>query len=145
MSMLTVFYADWEMECCGKPFSVGDEVTWTVMRVDPADPLRPVSADAVTGELYEFTGHGGGARRGERLDRAGRVRRIRVVAQGFLAPGPGEPASHPVPDEFWLRPVDTCPKWFKRDVDGVQPPRRGCAYRRHETGVLVELETPAGS
>ncbi|MFC7266602.1 DUF6578 domain-containing protein [Streptomyces lutosisoli] len=23
-----VFYADWQMECCGTPFSVGDEVSW---------------------------------------------------------------------------------------------------------------------
>ncbi|KUJ37204.1 hypothetical protein ACZ90_69760 [Streptomyces albus subsp. albus] len=139
-----MFYPDWEMECCGRPFSVGDEVTWPLVRLDPADPLRPAPADAATGELYEFAGHGGGTRFGERVELAGRVRRIQVVAQGCLAPRPGEPANERVPDEFWLRPVDTCPKWFKSDVDGVHPPRQGRAYRRMETGALVELEADAG-
>lgn len=25
-----VWYASWQMECCGDPFAVGDRVTWTV-------------------------------------------------------------------------------------------------------------------
>lgn len=25
-----VWYASWQMECCGDPFAVGDEVAWTV-------------------------------------------------------------------------------------------------------------------
>ena len=27
----TVFYAVWQMQCCGTPFSVGDKVEWTVL------------------------------------------------------------------------------------------------------------------
>ncbi|WP_338061088.1 DUF6578 domain-containing protein, partial [Streptomyces kanamyceticus] len=26
-----VLYADWQMECCGTPFAVGDEVTWPLL------------------------------------------------------------------------------------------------------------------
>lgn len=28
--MTRVFYVDWQMQCCGTPFAVGDTVTWTV-------------------------------------------------------------------------------------------------------------------
>ncbi|WP_329299324.1 hypothetical protein OG410_13295 [Streptomyces sp. NBC_00659] len=31
MGLWRVFYADWQMECCGTPFSVGDEVTWPLL------------------------------------------------------------------------------------------------------------------
>ncbi|KUO23072.1 DUF6578 domain-containing protein [Streptomyces dysideae] len=40
MGLWHVFYEDWQMECCGTPFSVGDEVSWPMMIVD---------ADAVLG------------------------------------------------------------------------------------------------
>lgn len=26
----TVLYEGWQMQCCGKPFSIGDEIEWTV-------------------------------------------------------------------------------------------------------------------
>ena len=28
----TVFYESWQMECCGEPFVVGDNVKWLVCR-----------------------------------------------------------------------------------------------------------------
>ncbi|GGN84792.1 hypothetical protein GCM10011579_075110 [Streptomyces albiflavescens] len=31
MGRWRVFYADWQMECCGTPFSVGDEVNWPLL------------------------------------------------------------------------------------------------------------------
>jgi hypothetical protein len=34
-----VFYADWQMECCGTPFSVGDEVSWPLLLMDSDDVL----------------------------------------------------------------------------------------------------------
>ncbi|MFF3410671.1 DUF6578 domain-containing protein [Streptomyces sp. NPDC002742] len=34
-----VFYADWQMECCGTPFSVGDEVSWPLLLGDADDVL----------------------------------------------------------------------------------------------------------
>ncbi|MFF7788824.1 DUF6578 domain-containing protein [Streptomyces sp. NPDC007991] len=52
MGLWHVFYADWQMECCGTPFSVGDEVSW---------PLMLVEADGVLGggwhdQLSEIAG-----------------------------------------------------------------------------------------
>ncbi|MGW0738117.1 DUF6578 domain-containing protein [Streptomyces sp. NPDC002851] len=37
MELLRVEYESWQLECCGKPFAVGDEVTWPITR----DPERP--------------------------------------------------------------------------------------------------------
>ncbi|KUN72116.1 hypothetical protein AQJ46_13920 [Streptomyces canus] len=31
MGLWHVFYADWQMECCGTPFSVGEEVRWPLL------------------------------------------------------------------------------------------------------------------
>jgi hypothetical protein len=31
MGLWHVFYADWQMECCGTPFSLGDEVSWPLV------------------------------------------------------------------------------------------------------------------
>lgn len=38
MGLWHVFYEDWQMECCGTPFGVGDEVGWPLLLQAP-DPL----------------------------------------------------------------------------------------------------------
>jgi hypothetical protein len=41
-----VFVDDWQMQCCGEPFSLGSTVTWTVFVRDvpssPGDPIADV-------------------------------------------------------------------------------------------------------
>ncbi|MDQ1020081.1 DUF6578 domain-containing protein [Streptomyces afghaniensis] len=39
MGLWHVFYADWQMECCGTPFSVGEVVSWPLMLVEPDSVL----------------------------------------------------------------------------------------------------------
>ena len=39
MGLWHVFYEDWQMECCGTPFSVGDEVSWALLLVTGGDML----------------------------------------------------------------------------------------------------------
>jgi hypothetical protein len=39
MGLWHVFFADWQMECCGTPFSVGEEVTWPLLLDDAGDVL----------------------------------------------------------------------------------------------------------
>ncbi|WKX69994.1 DUF6578 domain-containing protein [Streptomyces sp. XD-27] len=139
----TVFYEDWEMECCGTPFSVGDEVTWNVVRSTLPPGQRPAPVDAAdgAGELFVFTAHS--SQTGTPATLTGRVRRIQVVIRGYRASRREPDSFSPVPGDFRLRPVDTCPKWFKQPVGGQLPPRDGRAYRQEETGVLVELEDAA--
>ena len=42
----TVFYDAWQMQCCGEPFSVGDEVSWTC--------VVPVHPGVASGRIVDF-------------------------------------------------------------------------------------------
>ncbi|MEU4202079.1 DUF6578 domain-containing protein [Streptomyces sp. NPDC045470] len=151
-----VFHRDWEMECCGTPFSVGDEVAWPLVFESVPAADAAVWADCLDerGLLRVATLHGGSPEIGPGTPRlAGRVRSIHVAIVGYRA-------AEPVPGERWLRPVERCPKWFSDRVpDGVGHRGRGDgtgpgggsggvgragrgqgAYRRVERGVVVEVE-----
>ncbi|MEV0220523.1 DUF6578 domain-containing protein [Streptomyces sp. NPDC050704] len=117
MGSWQVFYESWQMECCGTPFSVGDEVTW---------PLRFTDAD----ESLAVELHGG-----KWPERTGLVQEIRLVSERNAAAVPGSSTREPVPGERSLRTVDTCPKWFNTDESRTP---EGLA----ETGVLVTLAIP---
>jgi hypothetical protein len=39
MGLWHVYYASWQMECCGTPFSVGEEVSWPLLLTDADDVL----------------------------------------------------------------------------------------------------------
>ncbi|MEU1009702.1 DUF6578 domain-containing protein [Streptomyces sp. NPDC088810] len=150
MPRIRVFYDHAEMECCGTPFAVGDEVSW---RLVPA-----ARADDHYGAAARVENHGG-------PDRAttGRVRGIELVHQEFLArhdpravaPPAAEPGEvifvaagrrlEPVPGAPTLEPVDTCPKWFDAFEQEEQPPRRVPYRVRRAVGVLVALDVPGGT
>ena len=115
MALWNVMYDDWQMECCGTPFSVGDEVAWQ-LEGGPS--------------LYSVERHGE-----EAPDTVGRVRSIQMVTQAFEL-RPGSDAFEPVEGERWLRPVEKCPKWFVDLAEGS----REQGYFRREVGVLVSLE-----
>ncbi|MDF3148227.1 MULTISPECIES: DUF6578 domain-containing protein [unclassified Streptomyces] len=58
MGLWHVFYADWQMECCGKPFKVGDEVSWPLLLQSSDDALGGGWHDQltkVTGPVEEGT------------------------------------------------------------------------------------------
>ncbi|MFI2435699.1 DUF6578 domain-containing protein [Streptomyces sp. NPDC018693] len=133
MGLRQVFYADWQMECCGTPFSVGDEVSW---------PLRVAAADDVLGGGWPDPGLLMVERHGDKWpETTGRVRAIHLVVQGYAETAPGSRTWEPVPGMRSLRPVETCPKWFKGDEPGKGGIRHG------QVGVLVTLEAdlPAGT
>ncbi|MFF1697122.1 DUF6578 domain-containing protein [Streptomyces sp. NPDC058257] len=115
MALWNVMYEDWQMECCGTPFSVGDEVTWQL-----GGGPSPYSVER----------HGDDGPR-----TTGRVRSIQLVTQGFELRA-GADTFEPVAGERWLRPVEKCPKWFVDPVEGS----REQGYFRREVGVLVSLD-----
>ncbi|MFF5531261.1 DUF6578 domain-containing protein [Streptomyces cinerochromogenes] len=144
---MRVFYADWQMECCGTPFAVGDEVAWRL--------VPTTGRDGRYGETALVENHGGPDR-----VTTGRVRGIDLVHQEYLAhhdpraggPPAGKPgevilmaagrALEPAPGAPTLEPVDACPRWFDAFEEEEQPPR-AIPYRvRRAVGVLVTLETP---
>ncbi|MET9516558.1 DUF6578 domain-containing protein [Streptomyces sp. NPDC002994] len=169
MALWRIKYDDWQMECCGEPFSVGDEVRWRLALRGPDEgavpetwadsysELEPVAADGrllsgpgltalYAGEpvahplgLLAVETHGPGP--GDVPETVGTVCSIQVVTEGYAETRPGSRTYEPVAGERWLRAVATCPKWFSNET---RPDRRGRGYRRDETGVLVELETPGG-
>ncbi|MFF8862122.1 DUF6578 domain-containing protein [Streptomyces sp. NPDC015139] len=147
MPRMRVFYEDWQMECCGTPFAVGDEVAWRLVPYGRRDRRR----NAGHGAEAWVENHGG-------PDRAttGRVHAIELVHQEFLArhdplavdhpePEPGTLVLRPagrrleeVPDGRTLEPVDACPTWFEEDEE---PPPRQVPYRvRRTVGALVTLD-----
>ncbi|MET8771453.1 DUF6578 domain-containing protein [Streptomyces sp. NPDC004658] len=145
---MRVYYADWQMECCGTPFAVGDEVAW---RLVPAG-----EEDARYGATARVEHHGG-----PDAETVGRVRAIELVHQRYtvrtdprvreridralaadrpsdgpvLLPSPY--TTEPVPGAHTLEPVAACPRWFEREDPGEGPgPRR----IRRTTGALVTLD-----
>ncbi|MFJ4813846.1 DUF6578 domain-containing protein [Streptomyces sp. NPDC088801] len=48
MGLWHVFYEDWQMECCGTPFAVGDEVSWPLLLLDPGIVLGGGWLDQLT-------------------------------------------------------------------------------------------------
>ncbi|MFJ8779143.1 DUF6578 domain-containing protein [Streptomyces sp. NPDC102476] len=75
-----VFYADWQMECCGTPFSVGDEVAWPLLLRAEADVL----GGGWRGQLTELAGP---VEQG--AERVLRDRDGLVVGVGEIAAAPG--------------------------------------------------------
>ncbi|MFJ7148008.1 DUF6578 domain-containing protein [Streptomyces sp. NPDC100445] len=152
MALTRVFYEDWQMECCGTPFAVGDEVAW---------PLA-VHGD---GERGEDPGYGAGARVENHADvgqeTLGRVHAIELVHQEHVvltdpraaerldrAPDPDAESEgalllpspyqmEAVPGAWTLEPVTACPKWFRSEEPGRGP---GPHRIRRTQGALVTLD-----
>ncbi|MFG2947696.1 DUF6578 domain-containing protein [Streptomyces adustus] len=56
MGLWHVFYPGWQLECCGTPFAVGDEVSWQLL-LERADDLldgRPGLLTEITGPVEEL-------------------------------------------------------------------------------------------
>ncbi|NUP17412.1 MAG: hypothetical protein HOZ81_15165 [Streptomyces sp.] len=131
MGLWHVFYESWQMECCGTPFRVGDEVSWPLQLRDADDVCGGGWPDRLTESAGRSQGrpglhtaefHGDPELPGTR----GRVRAIQVVAPVWAEMAPGALTRVPVPGERSLRSVRECPKWFA-DADA---------------GALVTLEVP---
>lgn len=120
-----VWMAAWQMECCGQPFTVGDEVEWSL----EDDPDREWLEAALGPELASRVTHEEDHH--DQLPTApanGRVRAIRC-AYGRYAPTPGdERVLYPVPGSAELSHVAR--------VDGTE----ARASQLDFNGYLVDLE-----
>jgi hypothetical protein len=116
---LVVWVDDWQMQCCGDSFAVGDEVAWTVREVDAEwlqrvfGPDPPVSVDAAEE-------HHGGAD-GDCPVTVGTVASIDAVHCWYEAvPGPdGRSGRYPVPGSGRRHAVGSADGWAA-NVDGLR-------------------------
>ena len=136
MGLRQVFYEGWQMECCGTAFTVGEEVTWPLVPVDPQDVLGEDCDEEKYGGMRRVERHGGS---GTPQETRGRVRAIHLLSRVYAESGPGSRTFEPVPGEWSLEATGSCPNWFGHGEPSTGPgPRR----RRIEVGVLVTLEVP---
>jgi hypothetical protein len=127
-----VWVSDWQIQCCGEDFSVGGEVTWTILpRAQWAGGMEPVlgvELDAAVTGSYETHGDD------PLPELGGTVRRIRTVSCRYDAsPPPHDPREQrPVPGTSVLEDVPVAEKRFDTDIYGL----RFCGW-------LVDVEVPA--
>ncbi|MBR8641308.1 hypothetical protein KEF29_23255 [Streptomyces tuirus] len=130
MGLWHVFYEDWQMECCGKPFTVGDEVSWPLLLLDSDEVLGGGWHD----QLSKVAGP---------VEDVGGVRVVREET-GLTVAVAGDPD-----DEEDRRPK---PGDWTRSVGLLSVERHGAAWpeaggRVRAVQVLTEAyaESPAGS
>lgn len=56
--MFNVWIPDWEMECCGEPFAIGDFVQWPAVSVDRSDWLERLFQGTRIVVHYSYGAHG---------------------------------------------------------------------------------------
>jgi hypothetical protein len=110
-----VYVADWEIQCCGEEFAVGDEVAWPVAPADHADPfweplLGPRLASALTGSYQAHEEETPPQIRGTVLG-------IRTVSCRYAPVADGDAHLRPVLGTTVLERVEAIEKWYGGDAD----------------------------
>ncbi|UQA97147.1 DUF6578 domain-containing protein [Streptomyces halobius] len=124
---LTVWVDDWQMQCCGTPFSIGSPVSWTLVDADKewlADVVGADAADRVDGAEE----HHGGA--GEAAETRATVAGISAVHCRYAPrPGGSDTTRHPVPGSGTLTALTSADGWTPDDGE-----RQFCGYLVELTG-----------
>ena len=93
----TVWVDAWQMQCCGDPFEVGGDVSWTVSSAGDEDFLVPILGRGEAGQITGIEDHHG-ALPDDTVPTRGRVLRI-AAAYSRFAPLPGQPVGPSYPLE----------------------------------------------
>lgn len=107
-----IWVADWELQCCGEPFAVGDTVTWAA---SPADGSSDWLAALVGPDLgqkisYLNTRHGPHPSEGTATI-SGEIVGIRAAFVRHKADPPDRKMFHPVPGSEYLKDVFRADGW----------------------------------
>jgi len=113
---MTVWVEGWQMQCCGEPFHVGSQVSWTLLPSNASwlRPLLPAGTDVTIDAAEE--------RHGDAPDgtaaTAGTVSAITAIHHRY-APKPGEDARtlYPVPGSAALSAITSADGWTPDDGD----------------------------
>jgi hypothetical protein len=71
--------AAWQMQCCGTPFKVGDDVTWTLLEGSDSKALSQVLGPQLADQITHVEEHHG-RHPEDAPTTTGRVKQIRTVA-----------------------------------------------------------------
>jgi hypothetical protein len=109
---ITVWVDGWQMQCCGRPFAIGSEVSWTARDADHGwltDVLGPDLAATVTmAEEHHDGDHGGDWVQTVH----GTITSIAAVhCRHSPLPGADPEVFHAVACSATLTPVDTADGW----------------------------------
>jgi hypothetical protein len=122
-----VWYSDWQMECCGEPFAVGDSVQWSLTDEPDVDWLEAAIGTELAAEITHQEDHHGVEE--DVIARRGKVLSIRCAYCRY-APTPGG-------DERTLYPVaGTAEIKSAERVEGTE----AGGSDLHFNGYLVELD-----
>lgn len=125
--MALVWYSDWQMECCGEPFSVNDSVEWKLTDDPDVDWLEAAIGSDLAAQVTHQEDHHDLEENA--VARMGKVRSIRCAYSRYApAPGGDRRTLYPVPGTAEVRPAER--------VDGTE----GVRDDLHFNGYLVELE-----
>src|SRR5579864_3974777 len=125
---LTVWVDSWQMQCCGEPFRVGQQVSWALGDVDTDWLIAMLGADAQVSVNAAEEHHGGLP--DETPSTTGTVSRIAAVHCRYTpAPGQDSQTLYPVPGSGVQSHVES--------ADGWTPDHGDLRF----VGYLVELTT----
>ncbi|MFC8724743.1 DUF6578 domain-containing protein [Streptomyces bacillaris] len=112
---LTIWIDDWQMQCCGRSFALGDVVSWTLLEVDPEDYADVVGAERADEIDFceEHHGHGDG----HPPTSVEVVSIAEVHCRYGVPPGATDKVNCPVPGTTVLVPVKEADGWAKARPD----------------------------
>lgn len=116
----TVFYECWQMECCGRAFSIGDMVKWLVYKIEQEQLLTPVDLGTVD---YCYEAHDANWEKLFVLE--GKVETIKILYETFR---PTEDNPRMLVSVGGRLVHSERAKGFEKKIDGMEP-----------TGYIVEL------
>jgi hypothetical protein len=126
----TVWVDDWQMQCCGQPFTVGTTVSWTLREADP-DWLIAVLGPDVASTVDAAEEHHSDAAR-DTPTTTGTVGSIQAVHCRYGPQPGGDPRMHyPISGSGVITDV--------RSADGWTPDQGELRF----AGYLVRLEVPS--
>ncbi|MFB7515311.1 DUF6578 domain-containing protein [Streptomyces sp. NPDC056144] len=137
---LTIWVDDWQMQCCGESFGLGDVVSWRLLEVDPGDYADIVGGERAKGIDFREEHHGEGEGRAPTAVEV--VSIVEVHCRFGPLPGATSRVVHPVPGTTVLAPVERADGWAKARTDvnftgylvtarRVTDPREGAAAHGH--------------
>jgi hypothetical protein len=123
----------WQMECCGRPFRVGDVVEWTLSADKDLGWLADVLGSGIASQIGFCEDHHGGLPEDAPVTR-GKVRAIQAVRWRYEAgPGGSAKARYPVPGTAMLASAER--------ADGRESQTGEACF----AGYLVDLDVPVNA